>query len=613
MIQNLSLTELKSFNKHTYKEMMIPQMKKLLPDISDTIISSTCHYISNALNNESQKLVGQRKRNSTRNKTEETVSTSTTKTDALLAQVDDLDLSELCRTINEPSDHGDENIDETVSANTLNDSLTIEKEIHNEEAPSQMTEFDISSIDNEQVDAKKKKAKTGKSSKFLKKTNNEFNSDVQCICKGTGKSSLIQCSWCQMWLHVTCVNLSEKETIGFWVCPTCRELPRTVLKISEQLDAVIKNNMDLVRDTAAKIVRIHELEAENKRLRDSVKSISTNNQDTEIHVCEEAHLSTSTPTENSDVRKPKGTLLIGSSIIRDINKRRFECDTDPMCIRGGKVNDISSAILHLPENTNLENIIIQVGSNDCVSDDFDKDTFREEYCALVEIARSASDNVVISGICPRLDDKDGHISAGNRILSKIAHDENLYFVDNDSCCRMKNKSINMRLYHKDGVHLNLSGSYKLAENIGITCKTKTPSQSNTQQKRQVPKRRHTNINNSILPTFNSDITRGSQQRTDTRPTFRENRGQFHKQNNTNNMEYYNIRNRDMGRNDVWDMSRDDVWDMSSDDVWDLGSNDVCCGYCGERNHTHSECKHGTHIQCDSCHEYGHKAKMCKVY
>lgn len=54
MIQSLSLTELKSFNKHTYKEMMIPQMKKLLPDISDTIISSTCHYISNALNNESE-------------------------------------------------------------------------------------------------------------------------------------------------------------------------------------------------------------------------------------------------------------------------------------------------------------------------------------------------------------------------------------------------------------------------------------------------------------------------------------------------------------------------------------------------------------------------------
>jgi hypothetical protein len=100
---------------------------------------------------------------------------------------------------------------------------------------------------------------------------------------------------------------------------------------------------------------------------------------------------------------------------------------------------------------------------------------------------------------------------------------------------------------------------------------------------------------------------------DTRPTFRENRGQFHKQNNTNNMEYYNIRNRDMGRNDVWDMSRDDVWDMSRDDVWDLGSNDVCCEYCGERNHTHSECKHGTYIQCDSCYEYGHKAKVCKLY
>jgi hypothetical protein len=138
--------------------------------------------------------------------------------------------------------------------------LRIEKEINNGETPSQMTEIDISSIDNEQVDGKKMKAKTGKSSKSLKKTNNESNSDVQCICKGTGKSSLIQCSWCQMWLHVTCVNLSEKETIGFLVCPTCRELPRTVIKTSEELDAVIKNNMDLVRaDTAAKIVRIYEL------------------------------------------------------------------------------------------------------------------------------------------------------------------------------------------------------------------------------------------------------------------------------------------------------------------------------------------------------------------
>jgi hypothetical protein len=40
---------------------------------------------------------------------------------------------------------------------------------------------------------------------------------------------------------------------------------------------------------------------------------------------------------------------------------------------------------------------------------------------------------------------------------------------------------------------------------------------------------------------------------------------------------------------------------------------ICCGYCGERNHTQSDYQHGTYIQCDSCHEYGHKAKVCKVY
>jgi hypothetical protein len=46
----------------------------------------------------------------------------------------------------------------------------------------------------------------------LKKTNNEFNSDVQCICKGTGKSSLIQCSWCQMLRTVLGSSLHVGQT-----------------------------------------------------------------------------------------------------------------------------------------------------------------------------------------------------------------------------------------------------------------------------------------------------------------------------------------------------------------------------------------------------------------
>lgn len=56
------MTELKAFNKHKYKEIMIKEMKTRLPTYNYKIINDSCHCISNALNNECQILVGERKR-----------------------------------------------------------------------------------------------------------------------------------------------------------------------------------------------------------------------------------------------------------------------------------------------------------------------------------------------------------------------------------------------------------------------------------------------------------------------------------------------------------------------------------------------------------------------
>lgn len=48
-IELLSMTELRAFKKHKYKIIMINEMKGLLPEFSDVIISEAWHYISNAL------------------------------------------------------------------------------------------------------------------------------------------------------------------------------------------------------------------------------------------------------------------------------------------------------------------------------------------------------------------------------------------------------------------------------------------------------------------------------------------------------------------------------------------------------------------------------------
>ena len=58
---------------------------------------------------------------------------------------------------------------------------------------------------------------------------------------------MIRCNWCQLWFHERCMNIDKDETVGFWACTVCRDLPRTVLRISEQLSAIANTNMDVTK------------------------------------------------------------------------------------------------------------------------------------------------------------------------------------------------------------------------------------------------------------------------------------------------------------------------------------------------------------------------------
>lgn len=80
--------------------------------------------------------------------------------------------------------------------------------------------------------------------------------------------------------------------------------------------------------------------------------------------------------------------------------------------------------------------MLQAGSNDCCSDTFDINVFKEDYSALVKVASSITGSVVISGILPHLDDKFGNIAKGNECLAKITNDENCLFIDNDPSFRL---------------------------------------------------------------------------------------------------------------------------------------------------------------------------------
>ncbi|CAC5411105.1 unnamed protein product [Mytilus coruscus] len=230
--------------------------------------------------------------------------------------------------------------------------------------------------------------------------------------------------------------------------------------------------------------------------------------------------------------------------------------------------------------TELENIIIQVGSNDCCSLNFESDTFNEDYKILVATAKSVCENVVISGLCPRLDESKGNIVKGNERIKQIANDENFLFIDNDFNFRLLRGNIDMSLYSRDGVNLNTKGVAKLARNLDIIPKEKPKIQEDLERTPAYQNsRRHDNFSSGYANFHRTQKQAG------------ETRGRVHPH---------------LGDSKP---SRSQRYSNHSN----VSNNVKLCWYCGEQNHTSSVCRHGAPVICHRCNGEGHKAKSCQMY
>lgn len=639
IVKSMSVTELRKFNKHIYKETLILEMKELVgPIVSEGIIKESCHYISNALNNESQSENARRKQTShkpreyitrqSKNNPQAQPETEVndTEKDIVEKQLDSVvilsdSMQEMFITQHEPETeqedfHASDTsclLDESAFDASSNDEVEVRhlvdecmanipvmpdtintKNMSNATESADSLDDSITTV-KERIDVSTKcQENKPKKTKMTKtKKNTKMSNQVDCVCSGKISGDTIRCCLCQLWFHENCMNIAKSDQIGFWTCTVCRDLPKMIKQISEQLSAIMKANSDLVRDFSAKVVQIHDLKSENERLRQMVRKSDDRNDHVErgvktTHVTQENNHAEDRRVRTSEPPKPEildsfGTLVAGSSIIRDISRETHFLEFDPICVRGGKINHISECLLQMPRFSKKKAIILQVGSNDCTDDSFDPKLFHEDYSTLVSIASSLSDSVVVSGMCPRLDDKHGNITKGNACMQKIANDENCLFVDNDSLFRLKNGSIDMSLYNRDGVHLNAKGVSKLASHLEITQKDSGDTGSYLGDKRgksySYPT---TKKSNQMNTNSNMKYGEGSPVRRET------NKRQFNKQ---GNHYHHSQGSRNYGDNY-----------SNSDGIY--------CWFCGESNHTSSVCRHGDIIQCRKCNGYGHKAKVC---
>ena len=162
---------------------------------------------------------------------------------------------------------------------------------------------------------------------------------------------MIRCNFCQIWFHTRCITDDCDNETGFRVCSECRLLSTRIKNIESVLLSFVGQYEEVQTKLAQKSAELVHSQEENSRLRDRLKKGAQNSQPEAVN--------THPPnTELEEEKKRRGTLLVGSSVIREITKYTFDCDTDPICVRGGRVSDITAKLLSSSNDEPDQNIIL---------------------------------------------------------------------------------------------------------------------------------------------------------------------------------------------------------------------------------------------------------------
>ena len=157
----------------------------------------------------------------------------------------------------------------------------------------------------------------------------------------------------------------------------------------------------------------------------------------------------------------QSTLLIGSSILKNIKTNGLNDDTAVRSISGATITTLKDKIIDLNIDK-CETIILYVGGNDADHGD-DLETFRENYEELIDmVAADGSRRVIVSELLPR---ETVDLKSYNETLKSLCADNAVEFVENYDSFLLANGQLVDSFYLKDKLHLNTVGTRKLLSNI----------------------------------------------------------------------------------------------------------------------------------------------------
>ena len=261
ILQPLNFEELKRFNKARYKKMIKSDIMELLPDTDPKVVDDTAHYISNTLNNEAVRLRGiKRIQNANTIKSKQSNSstdaqrTEPKKTAAIVenetsskeeVQVSDPFSDTFLQELDNTMCDANDSLNSTISVSQLD--ATYDMESNNDDSITKAKSvIHTRRKSNRKQRDKKTKTCTGKQRKS--KINQDDKHSITCTdtCDSDTVSTSIRCNLCMYWFHANCVNISDIDSVGAWVCSEYRKLPQTVNLLKTHLETLLESTTKIV-------------------------------------------------------------------------------------------------------------------------------------------------------------------------------------------------------------------------------------------------------------------------------------------------------------------------------------------------------------------------------
>lgn len=362
------------------------------------------------------------------------------------------------------------------------------------------------------------------------------------------------------------------------------DLVRALNALLQETAASNEERNDLTKMLREVLKEIREMREEREHLKKEVESLRMQ----QLALVEKMD-------HKMDEKNPLPSLLLGDSLLRDVDQSKLK-NTKVISKSGGKLSDLLKEL----ENTDssFARIVVCGGTNDCSVEkgtEFDVDKFSHDTKQIVDLATSKVNNpldVVMYTIPPRLDETNyqHNIETANACIVSLAEksDESdnsadgksnqFTVVNNNTCFKLSDGSVNDGYLCTDGLHLSWSGTRRLLKNASIVT-------DGDPVKKMKKKKNGTKKQPATKNGLNGDQASSSTDR-------------------------IVVKERDENWETVGKKKRFNRPRRYDPEIDYSQNSKTGCWNCGETNHISQNCRYGQKISCRLCGQLGHKAKFC---